>query len=214
MLIKICGLKIPSNISELAALNIDMMGFIFYEKSSRFVGEHFDKRLIQSLPKSIRKVGVFVDEDEKIVLQKIEDYGLDVVQLHGNESVVYCEKLKTKNISIIKAFQVDDAFDFSQLAPYQKICDYFLFDTKGKEKGGNGISFNWEVLNKYQIDTPFLLSGGIGVENLEEALSITHPQLVGFDINSKIEVEPALKSFELANILTTKIKNYEPYKTR
>ncbi len=214
MLIKICGLKIPSNINELAKLNIDMMGFIFYEKSPRFVGGHLDRRVIQSLPKSIRKVGVFVDEDEKMVLQKIEDYGLDVVQLHGNESVVYCEKLNVKNIRIIKAFQVDDAFDFSQLAPYQKFCDYFLFDTKGKEKGGNGISFNWEVLNKYQLGTPFLLSGGIGVENIEEALSITHPQLFGLDINSKIELEPASKSFELAHILTTKIKNYEPYKTR
>jgi phosphoribosylanthranilate isomerase len=214
MLIKICGLKIPSNINELAMLNIDMMGFIFYEKSSRFVGEYFDKRVTQSLPKSIRKVGVFVDEDKKMVLQKIEDYGLDVVQLHGNESVAYCEKLKAKNIRIIKAFQIDDVFYFSQLAPYQKICDYFLFDTKGKEKGGNGISFNWEVINKYQLDSPFLLSGGIGVENIEEALSISHPQLVGFDINSKIEVEPALKSVELANILSTKIKNYEPYKTR
>jgi phosphoribosylanthranilate isomerase len=214
MLIKICGLKIPSNINELAMLNIDMMGFIFYDKSPRFVREHFDKRLIQSLPKSIRKVGVFVDEDEKMVLQKIEDYGLDVVQLHGNESAVYCEKLKVNNIIIIKVFQVDEAFDFSQLAPYQKFCDYFLFDTKGKEKGGNGISFNWEMLNNYQLDTPFLLSGGIGVENINEALFITHPQLVGFDINSKIEVEPALKSVELAHILTTKIKNYEPYKTR
>jgi len=214
MLIKICGLKIPTNISELATLNIDMMGFIFYEKSPRFVGEHIDKSFMQSIPKSIRKVGVFVDEDEKIVFQKIEDYGLDVVQLHGNESVSYCEKLKAKNISIIKAFQVDDAFDFSQLAPYQKNCDYFLFDTKGKEKGGNGISFNWNVLSNYQLDTVFLLSGGIGVENIEEALSIIHPQLVGFDINSKIEVEPALKSVELAKILTTKIKNYEPYKTR
>jgi len=214
MEIKICGLKIPSNINEIATLNIDMMGFIFYEKSPRFVGEHFDKTYLQSLPKSIRKVGVFVDEDEPSIWQKIQDYGLDLVQLHGNESVAYCEKLKANNIGIIKAFQVDDAFDFSQLAPYQKLCDYFLFDTKGKEKGGNGISFNWHTLNNYQLDTPFLLSGGIGVENMEEALSITHPQLVGFDINSKIELEPALKSFELADILTTKIKNYESYKTR
>ena len=214
MLIKICGLKIPTNINELATLNIDMMGFIFYEKSPRFVGEHFYKTHLQALPKSIRKVGVFVDEDEKMVLQKIEDYGLDVVQLHGNESVVYCKKLKAKNISIIKAFHVDNAIGFSKLASYQKSCDYFLFDTKGKEKGGNGISFNWDVLNNYLLDTPFLLSGGIGIENINKALSITHPQLVGFDINSKIEVEPALKSYELANVLTTKIKNYEPYKTR
>ena len=99
MLIKICGLKIPTNINELATLNIDMMGFIFYEKSPRFVGEHFYKTHLQALPKSIRKVGVFVDEDEKMVLQKIEDYGLDVVQLHGNESVVYCEKLKVNNMN-------------------------------------------------------------------------------------------------------------------
>ena len=214
MLIKICGLKIPTNINELATLNIDMMGFIFYEKSPRFVGGHLDRRVIQSLPKSIRKVGVFVDEDEKIVLQKIEDYGLDVVQLHGNESALYCQKLKENKINIIKAFQVDDDFDFNQLTSYQNVCDYFLFDTKGKEKGGNGISFNWSVLNNYQLDTPYLLSGGIGVENIEEALSITHPQLFGFDINSKIELEPASKSFELAHTLTTKIKNYEPYKTR
>jgi phosphoribosylanthranilate isomerase len=214
MLIKICGLKIPSNINEIATLNIDMMGFIFYEKSPRFVGGHLDRRVIQSLPKSILKVGVFVDEDEKMVLQKIEDYGLDVVQLHGNESALYCQKIKANKINIIKAFQVNDDFDFNQLTSYQNVCDYFLFDTKGKEKGGNGISFNWSVLNNYQLDTPYLLSGGIGVENIEEALSITHPQLFGFDINSKIELEPASKSFELAHILTTKIKNYEPYKTR
>jgi phosphoribosylanthranilate isomerase len=209
MLVKICGMKFPANIHEIAKLNMDMMGFIFYQKSPRFVGENFDKAHLQSLPASIRKVGVFVDETDMYVMRKIEDYSLDALQLHGNESAEYCQELKSKGISIIKAFQVDDDFDFNLLKPYEACCDYFLFDTKGREKGGNGIAFNWDVLNKYELDKPFLLSGGISVENIDEALAVVHPQLMGYDINSKIEVEPGLKSVELALNITSKIKQYE-----
>jgi len=214
MIIKICGLKFPANIKEIATLNIDMMGFVFYEKSPRFVGRDFDKTYLHLLPESIRKVGVFVDENEALVLQKTQDYTLDVVQLHGNESVAYCQILKSKNISVIKAFSIDDAFDFALLEHYQKFCDYFLFDAKGKRNGGNGIPFNWNDLKKYQLNTPFFLSGGVGVNNIDDALAFTHSQLVGLDINSKIEVAPGLKSLELAHFLTTKIRNYESYKTR
>ncbi len=214
MLIKICGMKFPANMHEMATLNMDIMGFIFYNKSPRYVGDHFDKTLLESLPKSMRKAGVFVDEDVMNVLQIVKNYNLDMVQLHGNESAEYCENLKADGISIIKAFQIDDDFDFKILRTYQGCCDYFLFDTKGKEKGGNGIAFNWEVLNQYELDTPYFLSGGISVENIDHALTIVHPQLIGFDINSKIEIEPGLKSHELAHKITTKIKQHEEHKTR
>ncbi len=214
MKIKICGLKFPSNIDTIITLKIDMIGFIFYKKSSRYVGDNYDETYLKRIPTSIQKVGVFVDEKESIVLQTIKKYDLNIVQLHGNESASYCENLKANNIQIIKAFQIDDDFDFEHINSYHKVCDYFLFDTKGKEKGGNGLTFNWDLLHKYKINVPFFLSGGLGIENIDEALAFSHPQLIGFDINSKIEIEPASKSFELAEIITTKIHKYDSYKTR
>lgn len=211
MKIKICGLKNQENILSLSRLNLDMMGFIFYAGSPRFVGGDVDSTILQSLPRSIERVGVFVDEKINVVLKNVNIFHLSLVQLHGNESVIYCKKIADKMISVIKAFSIDDQFDFDQLKSYQQVCDYFLFDTKGKNKGGNGISFDWEILNCYKLNTPFLLSGGIGIDNIETALKLSHPQLKGFDINSRIETEPGLKSIEETEKLIKKIRTHEFY---
>ena len=134
-------MKYPENILELSQLLPDYLGFIFYEKSSRF----FDGE-IPKLPKSIKKVGVFVDANYKEVISKIEKYNLDLIQLHGKETPDFCLKFKNLDIEIIKVFSVDDDFNFEILENYEPVCDYFLFDTKGKLHGGNGVTFNWQIL--------------------------------------------------------------------
>ncbi|MDI5887759.1 phosphoribosylanthranilate isomerase [Flavobacterium yafengii] len=198
MKLKICGMKYPDNILEVGALLPDYMGFIFWEKSSRY----FDG-VIPDLPKSIKKVGVFVNATQEEILEKIVKYDLQAVQLHGQESVEFCldlrENLKQVQIEIIKVFSVDDAFDFEVLKPFEAVCDYFLFDTKGKLPGGNGTTFDWKVLEKYPSSKPFFLSGGIGMEEMEAVKEIlkTNLPLYAIDVNSKFEIEPGLKNIEL-----------------
>ena len=195
--VKICGMKYPKNILEVGSLLPDYMGFIFWEKSARY----FDG-IIPELPKSIRKVGVFVNATSEEVLQKITKHDLQVVQLHGHESVEFCLDLKNKigaNIQIIKVFSVNDDFDFSVLKPFETVCDYFLFDTKGKLAGGNGIAFDWKVLKKYPSAKPFFLSGGIGINEMEAVNEIlkTNLPIYAIDVNSKFEIEPGLKNVQL-----------------
>ena len=206
MKLKICGMKYPKNIIEVGALLPDYMGFIFWEDSARY----FDG-IIPTLPKSIQKVGVFVDATAEEILEKIEKYDLQVVQLHGNESVKFCENLKNKigsTIEIIKVFSVNDAFDFEVLTPFEGVCDYFLFDTKGKLPGGNGTTFDWKVLEKYPSTKPFFLSGGIGIEELEQVKQVlkSNLPLYSIDINSKFEAEPGLKNTLLLNSFKENLK--------
>jgi len=202
MKLKICGMKY--NTSEVAALQPDYLGFIFYDKSPRnFEG------IIPYLPKPIKKVGVFVDEAINVILQKIEKYELDAIQLHGNESPDYCRELRkycyaeldsASQYEIIKVFSIKDEFDFSQLQPYEDVVDYFLFDTKGKLPGGNGYTFNWDVLKEYPSTKPYFLSGGIGLEEIDNVLSFLQKQeskyCFAIDINSKFEIKPGLKTVE------------------
>jgi phosphoribosylanthranilate isomerase len=196
MKLKICGMKYPDNILEVGALLPDYMGFIFWAKSARY----FDGQMPE-LPKSIKKVGVFVNENSAIIEEKIAQYDLQVVQLHGQESVEFCLELKTKlnaTIEIIKVFSADENFDFSILKPFENACDYFLFDTKGKLPGGNGTTFDWKVLSNYPSTKPFFLSGGIGIEEIEAVNEIakTNLPLYAIDVNSKFEIEPGLKNIE------------------
>jgi phosphoribosylanthranilate isomerase len=197
MKLKICGMKYPDNILEVGSLLPDYMGFIFWRKSARyFNGE------MPELPKSIRKTGVFVNESIPVIEEKVTKYDLQAVQLHGQESVEFCSELKTKfgtSIEIIKVFSADENFDFSVLKPYESVCDYFLFDTKGKLPGGNGTTFDWQILEKYPSTKPFFLSGGIGIEELENIneISKTDLPLYAIDINSKFEIEPGLKNVQL-----------------
>lgn len=187
MKLKVCGMKLGANILDVASLLPDYMGFIFWEKSPRyFSGE------LPQLPQSVKKVGVFVDAAEAEILEKINRYGLDAVQLHGKESPECCSQIKTPGISVIKAFSVDEAFDFEVLNAYEPYCDFFLFDTKGQSPGGNGIAFDWRLLRKYGLKTPFFLSGGIGPESAK-ALSNLDLPIHAIDINSRFEIKPGLK---------------------
>jgi phosphoribosylanthranilate isomerase len=198
--IKICGMKFLENILEVGALLPDFMGFIFWEKSSRY----FDSE-IPMLPKSIKKVGVFVDESLEIVVSKIEKYNLDCIQLHGNESVEYCKKIKEIPIEIIKVFSIKDNFDFEILKEFENVCDYFLFDTKGELPGGNGTTFDWNLLKKYPSKKPFFLSGGIGIEEIKLLKEMNLP-IYGIDVNSKFETEPGLKNTELLKSFQSQIE--------
>lgn len=194
--LKICGMK--HNIAEVAKLQPDYLGFIFYDKSPRF----FNAEEIPQLPAGVKKVGVFVDENISKVIELTKKYALDIIQLHGNESNAYVRDLQSNlefsDTLVWKAFSLDDEFDFSELSPYENTVDKFLFDTKGKGKGGNGYTFNWKILKGYTIKKPFILSGGIGldeIESLKELLQTDLP-IYAIDVNSRLETKPGLKNIE------------------
>ena len=204
---KVCGLKYPENIKQIIQLQPDYIGFIFYKHSKRNIELNNLESIVIDIPETIKKVGVFVNESVEYVIEKHEKYKLDYIQLHGDENIDYCRQLQNHSINIIKAFSVDDEFDFDISLPYSKYCNYFLFDTKSNYRGGNGISFNWEILNKYTGTTSFFLSGGIGIENLDEALSIKHKKIEAIDLNSKLETFIGLKDIELTKNCINKITN-------
>lgn len=190
MKIKVCGLRQAENIAALGALPLDFMGFIFYPQSSRFV----TTLPAIDLPAAIKKVGVFVNASEKEIIEKAASFGLDYLQLHGEESPAFCQVLADQGYALIKAFAVDASFDWTLLAAYENSCALFLLDTKGAAYGGNGITFDWEILKNYPSETPFLLSGGLALEHASTLKALAFPQLYGVDINSRFEVAPALKN--------------------
>ncbi len=182
--LKICGMKY--NTQEVAQLRPDYLGFIFYDKSPR----NFEGIAIESLPDTIKKVGVFVDATIAFAKAKIKEYQLDVIQLHGTESVTYINKLRqTETVEVWKVFGIKGHFDFKKLVPYEGIVNAFLFDTKGKEKGGNGYTFDWSVLKEYPSKTPLILSGGIGLDEVKKVKEIlaTDIPIYAIDVNSKLE---------------------------
>ena len=192
MKLKICGMKYQENILDVAALSPNYMGFIFYENSPRSIDTY-----IPDIPKSIKKVGVFVNESLENVKKKAAQYNLNTVQLHGHEAPEFCRKLKNEGLEIIKVFSIRNEFDFSRLSAYEPFIDFFLFDTKGQNPGGNGFCFDWNVLRDYDANKPYFLSGGIGVEQLESLKkfknSTAAKQCYAIDINSKFELKPGLK---------------------
>jgi len=214
MKVKICGMKVPANISEIAALKPDYIGFIFYDKSPRTVNNENIADFVKSLPKTINKTGVFVNESVATILKISEAYDLNSIQLHGNETVHDCMELKKSNLEIIKAFQLHTDFDFNSLLPYANHCDHYLFDTASETYGGSGASFDWRILKKYTQEKTFFLSGGIGLDNIEEALKLKHKSLYALDINSQIEEYPGFKSVTKTKTLFTKIKTNETVYTR
>ena len=196
MKLKICGMKYEDNITEVANLQPDYLGFIFHEPSLR----HFEGS-IPEISNSIEKVGVFVDEKVEFISQQIEKYKLSIIQLHGHETPETCRLLKFSSASVIKVFSIKDEFDFSMLETYEDVCDYFLFDTKGKLPGGNGYTFNWDVLKNYPSTKPYFLSGGIGLDQVEKLKEFKKSNASKYcyviDVNSKFEIEPGLKNIEL-----------------
>jgi phosphoribosylanthranilate isomerase len=196
MLLKICGLKYPENIQAVSDLKPDFMGFIFYPKSPRYA-EPLDSAVLNSLPATIKKIGVFVNEDLENILTIAYKYKLDGLQLHGAELVDMCRELKKLGYLVIKAFPIAETYNFKVTKSYEGVCDYFLFDTKTEAYGGSGLKFNWKMLNEYTGDTPFLLSGGIALDDAEAIQKIEHPKFAGIDLNSKFEVKPGLKNISL-----------------
>ena len=194
MRLKVCGMRELENISALSELDPNYIGFIFWSESSRFV----DKKT-PPLDKKIIKTGVFVDATFDYILTKIKDHQLDAVQLHGQESCSYCKVIKNYGLKVIKSFSIKNTFDFNTLEDYENSCDYYLFDTKGKLPGGNGFTFDWKILNEYPSQKPFFLSGGIGVDNLNEIKKLVKTKLPihAIDVNSKFETAPGNKNIEL-----------------
>lgn len=199
-------MKFPKNIHEIGALQPDFMGFIFYPKSKRFVGDNLSISSLKKLPKSIRKVAVFVNETTDKVIEIVTDFGFDFVQLHGSESVAECEILKENNIKIIKTFSIDSSFDFEVIEKYQSVCDYFLFDTKTPKYGGSGKPFDWESLENYTLSKLFFLSGGLNIHNIGKILYNHHPMLIGLDFNSQLEDSNTKKIPEEVSELIEKIR--------
>ncbi len=189
-------MKFPENIQAVAALKPDFMGFIFYPKSPRYA-EPLDNASLNALPESIKKIGIFVNENLENILTIVYNYKLDGVQLHGTELVGMCKELRETGLIVIKAFPIAEAYNFRVTKPYEGVCDYFLFDTKTDAFGGSGVKFNWKMLDEYQGETPFLLSGGIAADDAEAILKIKHSKFAGIDLNSKFEVKPGLKDAEL-----------------
>jgi phosphoribosylanthranilate isomerase len=200
--IKVCGMKNTANREEVEKLPVDFLGFIFYPKSQRFVGENTSPGLFESTK---TKVAVFVNENAFEILGLAKNFGFDYIQLHGKENPKTCQLLKNQGLTVIKAFNLNEEFDFSVLKAFEKSVDYFLFDTKTEVPGGSGKKFNWEILEKYRGKVSFFLSGGIGPDDAEDIKQLEHPQLFGIDLNSGFEDEPGVKNVEKLNTFITKI---------
>ena len=204
LLVKVCGMREQQNILQLLELPIQYIGHIFYEKSPRFAAD------IPNLPiiSSIKKTGVFVNSDQQYILSKVRELSLDAIQLHGSESPELAVQLKeSTGLEIIKAFGVGENFDWSQLKPYLEKVDYFLFDSKSSAFGGTGQTFDWEKLREYPYDKPYFLSGGLSLDNLNEAIGFKDDRLIGLDLNSKFEIEPGLKDIEKLKLALKIIRN-------
>ncbi len=206
MKIKVCGMKYPENIQELNKLSIDYMGMIFYQKSPRYIDYQLCQNVGNIDSSNIKRVGVFVNSTVDYIVEMIDRYKLDLIQLHGNESPDFCAELN-KFIPIIKAFSISEASDFEQTKAYEGLRGYFLFDTKTSQYGGSGKKFDWNILDAYDEDTPFFLSGGISAEDVKQIKAIKHPRLYGVDLNSKFETEPGLKDIQLLDQFIKQLRN-------
>ncbi len=191
MKLKVCGLKDPDNLKMVLGQNPDYIGYIFYEKSPRFIG---NRKF--NVPQGAKKTGVFVNANFEFIKNKIKSHSLDAVQLHGDESVDLCNGIRSQSVEIIKAFGIDTTLDIELMTTYLKSCDYFLFDTKSRKHGGTGKRFDWSILHFYPFEKPFFISGGIDSIHISEIkkLSAKNPFLHGVDINSKFEIEPGIKN--------------------
>jgi len=202
--LKVCGMKYPKNIQALTILKPDYMGFIFYPKSKRYMAGSLSGAFVRTIPESIKKVGVFVNDFFESIEFEVNRTKLHLVQLHGNESPELCAKLKEQNIQVIKAFQIYPGFDFKMLEPFKSSCDYFLFDTQTPLYGGSGHKFDWELLKNYDNEKQFFLSGGIDLVDADKIMNIKDLNIHAIDINSKFEISTGLKDIE-------KVKSFQEH---
>lgn len=202
-LIKVCGMTEAENIRNVEQLGVDMIGFIFYPKSPRCLCE-----MPEYLPAHAKRVGVFVNESKENILMYADRFGLDFIQLHGNESPGYCRSLSSSGkLRIIKAFSIALPKDLLAATAYQGICDYYLFDTKTPQYGGSGNQFDWNLLNRYNCSTPFLISGGINPYSTKALKEFHHPRFAGIDINSRFETAPGVKDIERIRTFLRELNN-------
>ncbi len=196
----------PENIKELVKLKPDYIGLIFYPKSKRFVDDADARKILARIPDKVKKVGVFVNEVQSEVIRIKYLFNLDFIQLHGSETPEYCSDFEEIDIPVIKAFGIDDDFNFESLSQYEENCSYFLFDTKSEKHGGTGIKFNWSVLKKYKGNKPVFLSGGINGEDAAQIRALKMDNIFAVDVNSRFETEPGLKDIGLLSDFIKEIR--------
>lgn len=204
MIVKVCGMRVPDNIREVELAGADLMGFIFYPRSSRYAGDEPPAYLPRC-----RRVGVFVDESAEAILAIAEAWGLWAVQLHGSESPQTCRALRDRGLKVIKAFGVKDGSLPAGLTDYEECCDMFLFDTATAQHGGSGRQFDWQILHSYSGKVPFLLSGGIGMSAVDALRSFCHPLCIGYDVNSAFEISAGIKDAALIQQFISEIKKQQ-----
>ncbi len=206
MIIKVCGMRDAANIKDIDDISaVDWMGFIFFAPSKRNV-----TILPEYMPKHKKRVGVFVNADYDFIIDRINEFGFNLVQLHGDESPEYCKDLRGKvpsDVKFIKMIQIANLDDIKKVAEYEGIVDYFLFETKYQGYGGSGQQFDWDILNNYNGDIPFLITGGIGADDADKVNAFSHPMFAGIDLNSKFEVSPALKDIDAIKQFVSKIND-------
>jgi phosphoribosylanthranilate isomerase len=212
-IIKVCGIRNPDNLAQLLELKPQWVGFIFHPGSPRYVGDDFPVSTLL-MGKETVKTGVFVNMSVAQVREKVIRYNLDAVQLHGNETPMECLLHKLYGTKVIKAFQVDEHFNFNSLKNYQESTDYFLFDTQGRQYGGSGKKFNWEILKNYTMDKPYFLSGGIGPDDVERISQLNNPKPYAIDINSSFETAPGIKNIKSIEQFITAIRDIKSLKHR
>jgi phosphoribosylanthranilate isomerase len=199
--LKVCGMREKDNILQLVQLPVDYIGFIFHPQSPRYVGENIHKSIIDLIPDTIKKVGVFVNRPVKEVLRIAKENQLQCIQLHGNEIPDYCNAIKEEGFTVIKAFKAVPELLTCETANYRFAADYFLFDSPTPNFGGSGQKFDWQILMQQKLYLPFFLSGGISLDDIEDIKNLEIPGLFALDINSRFEITPGLKDVE-------KIKNF------
>ena len=195
-IIKVCGMTDASNIRQVAETGVDWIGMIFWQPSSRCC---HDPGVAQTIPEGIQRVGVFVDEEVETIVRRTEECGLNRVQLHGRETATSIRQLRQRlpqGVEIIKAISIHTLDDLALAKAYEPLADYLLFDTKCETVGGSGRQFDWSILNHYQGQRPFLLSGGIRPDDARRLAAFSHPQLAGYDLNSRFETAPGIKNVE------------------
>lgn len=203
--IKVCGMRNPGNIRDVAELRPDFMGFIFYPRSSRYCGD-LSPTMVKSLPAGVTPVAVSVDMEEGELEALVKKYGFPVVQLHGHESPQKCRSYYEDGLRVWKAISLNDREDLERLEEYAGSVEAFLFDTPTAGYGGSGMKFNWGMLMDYHLPVPFILSGGLSADDVPALKAFSHPMMMGIDVNSRFETAPAMKDVALLKSFMAEFK--------
>jgi len=204
--VKVCGMRDPENAGKISLTGPDFMGFIFYRGSARYIGDEPDLSLFGNIGRDIKKVGIFADEDRNRITDMAYLAGLDLVQLHGSETPLYCSALRSSGLTVIKSFGITGRFGFSILKDYESACDYFLFDSGTGQSGGSGQKFGWDILERLDTGKPFFIGGGVGPGDTAKIKALENTGLYAVDINSRFETSPGIKDESLVREFINELK--------